>query len=561
MSSRGIKFNFFPGESVLCFEPDPTKARVIYEAKILDTTVYRDIDGKKKPGYHIHFLRWNNSWDRIVGEQLVLKSTEENKTLMKQLSDVARKLLGRHYQSKNKKRRKRIHEILTEAFNGNPPFEDVENEEGNTTDTNDTEDESAAESDSIGSDCKGEELRKSQRLHPQVDIDIPDSLKAVLDKDYFAVNQDKKCVRLPAEINVVTVLESFVKSFMMDFWSTNYDRSNLCHNPPKIAIERILPMCKEFVDGLRICFDFVLPVILLYEGEKEQHSKIMNTYKSKSPAKQKIPAEDSPLLKSPRSRSSEQQTTDEPWPKLPKLSPNVVDEDDEVTFNSNTTPRRVTRSRDVPKKSDSERTAVKIEQGASHGDGKSDSKSETKLIRKRRSSDRQDEGLRRRALRSYRKSSEDSSDSEQSKPETIMSEPVKPVVKSEKPERPPPLLIPCNIAGARQNGAEKIPEKGAPGSTDSMGDNGREEILANILQWQLAPPEALSQLPTPPCMLYGSQHLLRLFVKLPELLSQMDMDENRLGVLKKLIQQFLLYLSEHVDELFPEKVYVAAADL
>lgn len=32
------------------------------------------------------------SWDRIVGEQLVLKTTEENKTLMKQLTDVARKL-------------------------------------------------------------------------------------------------------------------------------------------------------------------------------------------------------------------------------------------------------------------------------------------------------------------------------------------------------------------------------------------------------------------------------------------------------------------------------------
>ena len=49
-----------------------------------------------------------------------------------------------------------------------------------------------------------------------------------------------------------------------------------------------LPMCKEFVDGLRICFDFVLPVTLLYEGEKDQHNKIMNTYKSKSPAKQKM---------------------------------------------------------------------------------------------------------------------------------------------------------------------------------------------------------------------------------------------------------------------------------
>ena len=162
---------------------------------------------------------------------------------------------------------------------------------------------------------------------------------------------------------------------------------------------------------------------------------------------------------------------------------------------------------------ENERSNVKTEPKENQSGGKPDMKSEGKVFRKRRSSDRQDEGLRRRALRSYRKSSEDSSDSEHSKPETIMSEPVKAVIKTEKNERPPPLLIPCNISGARQNGADKIPEKGAPDSTDSLGDNGREEILANILQWQLAPPEALSKLPTPPCMLYGSQHLLRLFGK------------------------------------------------
>jgi len=46
-------------------------------------------------------------------------------------------------------------------------------------------------------------------------------------------------VQLPAEINVVTVLESFVKTFMMEFWSPNYDRAHFCHNAPKIAIDRM----------------------------------------------------------------------------------------------------------------------------------------------------------------------------------------------------------------------------------------------------------------------------------------------------------------------------------
>ncbi len=34
MAIRGVRFNFEPGEVVLCFEPDPTKARVLYDAKV-----------------------------------------------------------------------------------------------------------------------------------------------------------------------------------------------------------------------------------------------------------------------------------------------------------------------------------------------------------------------------------------------------------------------------------------------------------------------------------------------------------------------------------------------
>lgn len=34
MTSRGMKFKFYKGERVLCFEPDPTKAKVLYDAKV-----------------------------------------------------------------------------------------------------------------------------------------------------------------------------------------------------------------------------------------------------------------------------------------------------------------------------------------------------------------------------------------------------------------------------------------------------------------------------------------------------------------------------------------------
>lgn len=40
MSTRGVKFLFSVGEFVLCFEPDPTKARVLYDAKVNVDSAY-----------------------------------------------------------------------------------------------------------------------------------------------------------------------------------------------------------------------------------------------------------------------------------------------------------------------------------------------------------------------------------------------------------------------------------------------------------------------------------------------------------------------------------------
>jgi len=34
MNSWGMKFKFHKGEKVLCFEPDPSKAKVLYDAKV-----------------------------------------------------------------------------------------------------------------------------------------------------------------------------------------------------------------------------------------------------------------------------------------------------------------------------------------------------------------------------------------------------------------------------------------------------------------------------------------------------------------------------------------------
>lgn len=75
VSTRGVKLKFFDGERVLCYEPDPTKAKVLYDSKVkkncnsvvlklflffcylqvLEVIVNKDQRGRKSVEYLIHF--------------------------------------------------------------------------------------------------------------------------------------------------------------------------------------------------------------------------------------------------------------------------------------------------------------------------------------------------------------------------------------------------------------------------------------------------------------------------------------------------------------------------
>ena len=78
---------FAVGERVLCYEPDITMARVIYDAKILlvDWPENKKNLTGKDCHYLVHFLGWSSTWDRYVTEDFLLKETEGNKQLKAQL--------------------------------------------------------------------------------------------------------------------------------------------------------------------------------------------------------------------------------------------------------------------------------------------------------------------------------------------------------------------------------------------------------------------------------------------------------------------------------------------
>ena len=58
------KGKFEQNEKVLCYEPDPQKVKVIYEAKIIGIDIGTDDKGKRRNEYLVHFNGWNSSWDR-----------------------------------------------------------------------------------------------------------------------------------------------------------------------------------------------------------------------------------------------------------------------------------------------------------------------------------------------------------------------------------------------------------------------------------------------------------------------------------------------------------------
>ena len=91
MKSATKQARFSVNERVLCYEPDLTKARVVYDAKILKVECprHRKNPGPKDFHYLVHFQGWSATWDRYVTEEFLLKVNTENKDLQKKLFQEA----------------------------------------------------------------------------------------------------------------------------------------------------------------------------------------------------------------------------------------------------------------------------------------------------------------------------------------------------------------------------------------------------------------------------------------------------------------------------------------
>ncbi|KAL8616789.1 hypothetical protein ACOMHN_017826 [Nucella lapillus] len=522
MAKRGIKFEHSVGELVLCFEPDPTKARVLYEAKVLDSQVSRDKTGRKCAAYLVHFQGWNNSWDRLVPESFILKASEENKSLMKRLTETAKK------HRKNRQRRRKIDQILKDANVKAPAQDSSESDSESSASDEDVLSENEDPNKNCPQNGSRSRVRRKQQPkqeNPPVTIDIPDILKSRLEDDYTAVSIRGKLCSLPAKPCVVDILEGFMKTFCVNYLCEPAEREpggkerdkvrsdkNLLKLPP----DHVFSLCKELVDGLRILFDFTLPIILLYATEQEQYESAMKTGQP----------EQTHTVQNTEKPTEHRQKRGRPLGQKGKSGGHEPTAAEETNTECEVMPKRLTRRSTIDSHlSDDPPPAAPP---AAKRSKKSDNTPNVKLSPRT---------LRRRGIH-----------------EDVLS------VKMEDNSDPEiEFSPPASTSTANTGGQPCVPPGGLGGqgasAPESLGSGGllhhrKEDLTDSILTWQILPPEVRKQLLVMPSQVYGIHHLLRLFVKLPELLNRMNFENYKLQVLVKLCHNCLQYLVDHQQEFY-----------
>ncbi|XP_028397804.1 protein MRG2-like [Dendronephthya gigantea] len=442
VSTRQCTTKFSVGETVLCYEPDESKAKVLYESKILEIDFTKDEKGKKVPEYFVHFSGWNKSWDRWVLEDQIVAGTEVNRQRMKRLHEEAVNRL------KNRKKRKSI------TPNVDTPNTNVES---GLDDAPSTQSVPTPSSPSA----------------PSIDIEIPCALKLKLEDDCYFIKRKKKLVRLPRSPNVIDILKEYI----------NHVTLQESHQQPSNDVQSSVKIVKEVMDGLRVYFDFTLPSLLLYNIERDQHEKAMKEAAMK------------------RQKTNDVKTN----------YPSDV----------NTT---------------LEKSSIKIENIVEEGNEKNETKPSIKSKRTTEkcadepSKDDESNGrvLRRRSKRQSVSSTSSSASS--NTPGKIPGTP----------------KAPQGVSSDTKTTTKKGVKRKLPASTIAK----EEDAVVDLNTAETSIPPVIS-----PSQVYGVEHLLRLFVRLPSLLAKTKIEDSRLPFLLHHLTDFLSYLSTRVNTLTSEDAY------
>ncbi|EDV38851.1 uncharacterized protein Dana_GF24792 [Drosophila ananassae] len=300
---------FNKGEIVLCYEPDKSKKRVLYTSKVLAVFERTDEHGLRYYDYKIHFQGWRPSYDRSVRASVLLKDSEENRQLQRELAEAAQLQIKGDYSYKGtpdkpaskKKRSGRglgtyVEDPALDPLDTTPIIADQEmpsNTRGsgrgnrNNRDNSGGRKEKGSGSASATPEAKIRSTRGGQVeetpmevLEPEerVMLRISERLREYMEYDYNMVVKLGKQHAMPARIPIVTILENFVKQRAVELAISIKQDSSRARNTQsrnarmELEYDRVMSnvcMLKEVVDGIRIYFEFHVDDHLLYREEKE----------------------------------------------------------------------------------------------------------------------------------------------------------------------------------------------------------------------------------------------------------------------------------------------------
>eukprot|EP00092_Neocalanus_flemingeri_P041006 GFUD01044649.1.p1 GENE.GFUD01044649.1~~GFUD01044649.1.p1 ORF type:complete len:509 (+),score=166.28 GFUD01044649.1:46-1572(+) len=309
------KLRFMGGEKVLCYEPDPNKAKVVYDAKILEVQANYDEKGKKQNEYLVHFQGWNSSWDRYVLEDMLLKDCDENRILQQELFEEAQEL-QRKLNRKKKMERRMSEKIRTsvdsmdtegsvrersvdgslveDPDDGEIQFSRFKVEVDDTVSEADTdtmtEPASSPNKLNLVEELQQVKIEPIRLEEPEdfcievIPLPLSEGIKRKLEQDHLMINSKNKLVKLPAQPNIVTLLEMFVRNYAIQRLAAlekqlgkgQYSQYRMT---PEKEVEKYeeaannINICKEVAEGVRIILDFQLGNILLYPSEEDQFAK------------------------------------------------------------------------------------------------------------------------------------------------------------------------------------------------------------------------------------------------------------------------------------------------
>jgi len=313
---RQAKAKFTSGEKILCFEPDPNKVKILYEAKILEVQTALGPSGKKRNEFLVHFQGWNSSWDRYVLEDMILKDNAENRALQDQLEKesveqekLAKKILkkkkmDRRLSDRSTSRLSTDNESVASTGDGEGGMlDDPEDTEIKFKKEADTESVSDAETDTqtepsnspglkledglhIKEEEEDAEEEEEEICHEVAPLVISEGLKRKLEHDHILVTKKRRLVHLPAQPNIVDLLEMFVRDFAIQRLAQLEKQVSRNQYGVRLPAEKeaekyeeaviAIDLCKEVAEGLRIIVDFQLGKLLLYPMERHQFSQARN---------------------------------------------------------------------------------------------------------------------------------------------------------------------------------------------------------------------------------------------------------------------------------------------